>query len=152
MFQEMRRQDRQLSEPETMDVLTKGIYGVLSMNGVYPYGVPLSYVYKHNCLYFHCALEGSKLDNIYFNSKVCFTVVGSTKILEDKFSTEFESVMAFGDASIIEGEEKLLALREFIEKYSPTFIEEGELYINRTIEKTCVVKIKITQLTGKHRI
>ena len=149
----MRKIERQMTDEETLGVLLKGEYGILSTidaNGQ-PFGTPLSYVVKDDNIYFHCALEGAKLDNIYFNRKVCFTVVGSTKVLEDKFSTEFESIMAFGDAIIIEGEEKLLALREVIKKYSPSFIEAGEMYINKAIEKTCVVRIKITHLTGKHR-
>ena len=30
----------------------------------YAYGVPLNYVYVDNSIYFHCAKEGHKLDNI----------------------------------------------------------------------------------------
>ena len=150
----MRKIDRQMTNEETLGVLLKGEYGILSTidESGQLFGTPLSYVVNGDNIYFHCALVGTKLDNIYFNKKVCFTVVGSTKVLEDKFSTEFESVMAFGDANIIEGEEKLLALRQVIKKYSPGFIEAGEMYINKAIEKTCVVRIKITHLTGKHRI
>ena len=150
----MRKIERQMTDEETLGVLIKGEYGILStidMNGQ-PFGTPLSYVVKDHNIYFHCALEGTKLENIRFSGKVCFTVVGSTKVLQDKFSTEFESVMAFGDACIIEGEEKLQVLREVIKKYSPSFMEEGNKYIKNAIEKTCVVKIGITHLTGKHRI
>lgn len=150
----MRKINRQMTDAETQQVLLKGEYGILSTidaNGQ-PFGTPLSYVVKDDNIYFHCALEGTKLDNICYNAKVCFTVVGSTKVLPGEFSTEFESIMAFGDAAIIEGEEKLSALREIIKKYSPSFVEAGEIYINRAIEKTCVVRINITHLTGKHRI
>ena len=150
----MRRIDRQMTDEEALGVLTKCEYGILSTVGEngQPFGTPLSYVLMDHNIYFHCALTGTKLDNIYLNAKVCFTVVGSTKVLQDKFSTEFESVMAFGDACIIEGEEKSQVLKEVIKKYSPSFIEEGDKYINNAIEKTCVVKIGIKHLTGKHRI
>ena len=150
----MRKIERQMTEEQAYELLVKGEYGILSTvdEGGQPFGTPLSYVLIKDTLYFHCAMEGTKLDNILFNSKVCFTVVGSTKVLQDKFSTEYESVMAFGDSLIILGEEKLIALREIIKKYSPNFQEAGEEYIKRAADKTCVVGIEIKHITGKHRI
>ena len=85
------------------------------------YGVPLNYVFKNNCLYFHCALEGHKLDNIRANNKVSFCVVGKTKVLPDKFSTEYESAMAFGTASVVQGEERYEALLRSCGKILPGF-------------------------------
>ena len=41
-----------------------------------PYAVPLSYVFHDQCIYFHCATEGHKLDNIRANPAVSFCVVG----------------------------------------------------------------------------
>ncbi len=150
----MRKIDRQMSQDETYQLLLKGEYGILSTVDAdgQSFGTPLSYIINEDNIYFHCALEGTKLDNISSNPRVCFTVVGSTKVLQEKFSTEFESVMAFGKAVIIQGDEKILVLRKIIEKYSPNFIEAGEQYINKAANKTCVVRIKIEHITGKHRI
>jgi uncharacterized protein len=150
----MRRIERQMDRDKAIILLIEGEYGILSTSGKdnIPYGIPISYILKENNLYFHCALEGSKLDKISENSKVCFTVVGKTKILPDKFSTEYESVIVFGTASIASGPEKRMALLEIIKKYSPAFIDEGNEYIERAQDKTIVVKIEIEELTGKHRI
>ena len=150
----MRKIERQMTAEETLEVLNKGEYGVLSTvdSEMQTHGTPISYVNIAGKVYFHCALEGLKLDNILINPKVCFTVVGKTKVLPDKFSTEFESIMAYGKASIIQGEEKILVLREIIKKYSPEFIESGEQYISKAAEKTCVVKIDVNHITGKHRV
>ncbi len=77
----------------------------------FPYGVPISYVYNSGHLYFHSAMEGKKLRNIAFNPKIQFVVVGDTEVLDSKFSTNYESVMAFGTAEeIIDSEEKIRAL------------------------------------------
>lgn len=153
MFKEMRRSDREIGKEDIEDLLKNGEYGVISTIGEngYPYTTPLSYVYHNKALYFHCALEGSKLDNIRYNERVSFCVVGKTKVLQDKFSTEYESVIVFGKAFEAKGEEKKEALIEILNKYSPDFLAEGFQYIDRAIDKTCVIKIEIDRVTGKAR-
>lgn len=150
----MRRSDRKMTMEDAVELLKGGEYGILSTvdNENQPYGTPISYAYLDNCIYIHSANEGTKLDNIKHNSRVCFTVVGRTNILPAKFSTEYESVMAFGTCSIAVGEDKITGLGELIKKYSPDFISEGEAYIERAKDKTTVVKIEIMELTGKHRV
>ncbi|MEG0773452.1 pyridoxamine 5'-phosphate oxidase family protein [Clostridium sp.] len=151
MFKSMRRRDKATDEKEALELLQKGEYGILSTVGEngYAYGVPLSYGYKDGNLYFHGATEGHKINNILFNNKVCFTVVGTTKLLPSDFSTNFESVVVFGSASLIEGEEKIEGLKILLEKYSPDFMESGLQYIKNDQKLTKVVKIKIDQVTGK---
>ena len=132
-------------------MLSKGDYGILSTIGKngQPYGIPLNYVYKDNSLYFHCARIGHKLENIRNNPKVSFCVVGETNILPAEFSTEYESVIAFGVASEAQGEERISALQWLIEKYSPGFIEEGKKYIEEKNKATKVIKIEIGHISGK---
>ena len=152
MFQKMRRSDRLISTSESESILTAGEYGVLSTVGEngYAYGVPLSYAYENNGIYFHCAFdEGHKLDNIKLSNKVCFTVVGKTKVIPNELSTKYESVIAFGKAFEIEDEEKINALILLLEKYSPDHIEKGKKYIAADYKKTSVIKIEVEQLTGK---
>ena len=72
MFPEIRRKDRILSPENTEQLLQKGEYGVLSTMGEeYPYGVPVSYVYENGAVYIHCAVVGSKLENITRNQRFC---------------------------------------------------------------------------------
>lgn len=150
----MRKAERQMNHEDALKVLASGEYGILSTVGEneQPEGTPLSFVTGENVIYFHCAMEGQKLNNISRNNKVCFTVVGKTNVLQSKFSTEYESVMVFGKAYMIQGSEKEEALKKLILKYSPDFIEEGMAYIQRAKDKTCVFKIEIESLTGKHRV
>lgn len=150
----MRRSDRLMKDTEAMELLIKGEYGILSTisSENEPYGIPLSYAAAGKKIYFHCAPVGSKLDNIMYSSKVCFTVVGQTNVLPDKFSTEYESVVIFGKAAIVDGDEKISALKELVKKYSPDFIKEGDEYINKSLERTAVVRIDIEDMSGKHRV
>jgi len=147
----MRRKDKALQNDATVHLLRDCEYGVLSTvdNEDQPYGVPLNYVLIDNCLYFHCALVGHKLDNILANDKVSFCVVGRTNVLPVEFSTEFESVIAFGEASVVEGDERYQALVGLLEKYSPEFLDEGRKYIEKLDSRTKVVKIDIHSMTGK---
>ena len=147
----MRRKDKELNNADALQLLRDCEYGVLSTvdDKGQPYGVPLSYTFVNNALYFHCALEGHKLDNIAANQKVSFCVVGSTHVLPAKFSTEFESAIAFGEAVVVQGEERYQALVSLLEKYSPEFMEEGRAYIEQFDSRTKVVKIEISTVTGK---
>ena len=100
-MRKIRRKDREIETNDAINLLTKCEYGVLSTvgNDGQPYGVPLNYVYKDNCIYFHSARGGHKIENIENNSKVSFCAIGYTNVLPSKFGTEYESVVAFGNAS-----------------------------------------------------
>lgn len=150
----MRKAERQMNNDEAARLLETSEYGVLSTVGKdgQPLGTPLNYIVKDNAVYFHCAREGHKLDNIMNNNNVSFTVVGKTKVLQEKFSTEYESVIVSGRANFVHGEEKIEVLKAIIYKYSPDFIGEGMAYIERAADKTCVVRIEILNMTGKHRV
>jgi nitroimidazol reductase NimA-like FMN-containing flavoprotein (pyridoxamine 5'-phosphate oxidase superfamily) len=149
----MRRSDREITIQEAEAILDKAEYGVLSTVDKHgqPYGVPLSFVYKNNVIYFHCALSGHKLENIETNSTVSFCVVGNTKVLPDKFATEYESAVVFGVASEIKGAEMHSALLWLVEKYCPNFIDEGKQYIEQKNKATKCFKIEICHVSGKAR-
>lgn len=152
-MRDIRRKDRATGTREATELLANGEYGVLSTAGEdgQPYCVPMSYAYKDNCLYFHCALNGHKIENIAYNPRVSFCVVGKTKVLPEKFATEYESAVAFGTASEVMGDERYGALLLLLEKYSPEFIEEGKKYIGEKDHATRVFKIAIDHISGKAR-
>ncbi len=153
MHRSVRRKDREISLETATRLLAQGEYGFLATVGKdgQAYGVPLNYVFKNNSLYFHCAPEGHKLDNIRANHKVSFCVVGKAQVLPDKFSTEYESVIAFGTAAEVQGEEKSQALLDLVEKYSPGYLEEGKTTIAKYFDKTSIIKMDLQHITGKAR-
>ena len=152
-MKELRRKDRAITEEEAIALLNKAEYGVLSTvseNGE-PDGVPLNFWVIDHCIYFHCAVEGQKIDNIQQNKSVSFCAVGNTQILPDKFATKYESVIVSGKAEEVIDMNKQLALEGLLHKYSPEFIDKGIKYIEDLNEKTRVFKITIHKLTGKAR-
>ena len=87
MFRTLRRQDRALSQEETMEILRRGKFGVLSIVGEdgYPYGVPLHYVVIDHAIYFHCSrVQGHKDDALAKNSKISFTVIETEDAIQCK--------------------------------------------------------------------
>lgn len=154
MFVEMRRKDRQANSNTIDRLLRESEYGVLSTYGSnnYPYSTALNFVYHNKKIYFHCATEGQKLDNIKYNNNICFSIIGDTKLLPESFSASYESVIVFGKAHIVsDNMEKDEALRVLIYKYSPNFVTEGMQYINRAKNSTTIVRIDIEKVTGKNR-
>lgn len=154
MFKQMRKKDKETSRDVIDKVLEKGEYGVLATVGEdgYPYSLPLSYVYVNGVIYFHSAKVGHKLDNIENNSKVSFSVVTDTDVIEDKFTTSFNSVVIFGEAEFVEDDEKDIALLGIIEKYSKGYVHEGKAYIQKAKDACSVIKINITHIAGKSKI
>lgn len=149
----MRRKDRQISENEAYNILKNGEYGFVATvcEDGYPYAVPVNYVVEGDKIYFHGTPEGGlKAENIRKNPKVCFTSVGKTHLLPEKFITEYESAVVFGTAKQ-EEENKAHALLLLVEKYSPDFIKEGEKYISEWGGRTAVWAVTIEKITGKAR-
>jgi nitroimidazol reductase NimA-like FMN-containing flavoprotein (pyridoxamine 5'-phosphate oxidase superfamily) len=153
MHHEMRRKDRETTEAEARELLERGEYGVLatvSADGA-PYAVPLSYCVIDNGIYFHCALEGHKLENIAADSRASFCVVGVTEVLPEKFSTRYESVIVAGRVTEAFDAEKQRGLEGLVEKYSAAFREDGARYIAADSPKTRVFRIGIDSMCGKAR-
>lgn len=165
-MREIRRKDRAVSEREAIEIIRKGEYGILSTvspAGI-PCSVPLNYCYSGESLYpagrntpvlccgylyFHCAPEGEKLDNIRNNQSVSFTVVGKTEVLPSEFGTLYESAVVSGTAQELNGYEKQSALELLIKKYSPDHLESGSEYIRAMYENTAAVSIQINAISGK---
>lgn len=153
-MKDMRRADRKIEKNEALMLLLQSSYGILATvdNNGQPYGIPLNYIVANDCIYFHCAPDGHKLQNIGENHKVCFTVVGRTNVLPEEFSTDYESVIIFGQSSWVkQDEEKIMALQEFVKKYSADFISKGDSYIEKAKDKVFVFKMSMEHCTGKRR-
>jgi nitroimidazol reductase NimA-like FMN-containing flavoprotein (pyridoxamine 5'-phosphate oxidase superfamily) len=170
----MRRKDREMSREFGLEIIDKSSYGVLSMadEGNQPYGIPLSIVRSGNTLYFHCAMEGRKVDLLQKNPKVSVTFVGETQvpeiytneeldeIVQDEakaamliskvFTTNYESAIVTGTAKVVEDEEeKIKALKLVCEKYTPTKMAYFPMAIKASLKRTKVYSIEIEELTAK---
>lgn len=153
MHHELRRTERGVSEAEARELLARGEYGILSTCGPdgQPYGIPLSYCVLDDAIYFHCAIEGHKLENLAAESRVSFCVVGETEVLPEQFATRYESVVVSGRAVEVFAEEKQQALEGILAKYAGGFPGKGLDYIEAAGERVRVFRIGIDSLCGKAR-
>lgn len=73
----MRRKTSEITDPaEIQRILSATNIGRMATIGEdgYPYITPVNFVFFKGNIYFHCAPEGEKLDNIARNPSVCFEV------------------------------------------------------------------------------
>jgi len=153
---EIRRQDRLLDTKSALELLKQGEFGVLSMRteneGVY--GIPINYAWDGNqSIYFHCAHEGQKLKCLDFCNEVSFCVVGNTKVVSNKFTTNYESIiLKCSAARSLAENERMKALQLIIEKYSPKDKEVGMKYAEKSFHITEIIRLDIKDWSGKCKI
>lgn len=173
MFRKIRRKEKQLTVEECNAILTKAEFGTLATLGAdgYPYAVPVNYVLHKGNIFFHCATVGHKLDNISNCPSASFNVVTDVWVIplltdidvnekNQKFSgfdTNFNSVIVFGKAQEVLGDEKkdglCALLKKFLteDEYSK-YKEDGIKYIESSLKRTKLIKIEIEHMTGKRGI
>lgn len=154
MFREMRRSKQSLSIEDIIGVIARCTNGVLACLGDegYPYAVPLSYVYFNGRIYFHSAKAGHKIDAIMKNPKVSFSVIDEDKIVSEEYTTHFRSVIAFGKARVVEGDEWLESFRALVEKYSGDQPEEAKNKEISKCTKAYIIAIDVEHIAGKESI
>jgi nitroimidazol reductase NimA-like FMN-containing flavoprotein (pyridoxamine 5'-phosphate oxidase superfamily) len=142
-----------MSEEDTLKLLeheTLGVLSTASKEGI-PYGVPLNYCFvrEDNAIFFHCALEGRKIDDMRANPKVSFTVVGKHRIIAEKLTTYYESVIVSGHVSFVDDDdEKALRFDQLCSHLTPgtEWRRDGGC---RFLKAVAIVRIDIENITGK---
>lgn len=125
----------------------------------FPYITPVNYVWWNEAVYFHCAHEGEKRDNIRCSDKVCFAVDIPLAYLgldydrtrpACKVHQFYHSVVIRGRAEIVEGQaEKVAALNALVAAH-----EEGESFpeitaASREIDLCSLIAVRVERMTGK---
>lgn len=155
MFKPLRREKNKMADLEAHKILEAGEYGVLAVLDTdgYPYAIPVNYVSDGDKLWVHCAQEGAKIEAIIAYPQVSFTVVGRHAVDAKRFSSDYESVICFGKAHIMEDAAlKIEVLQQFISKYAPTYMDSGYKYVNNDHMKTAVIEIVLEHISGKTNI
>lgn len=136
-----------------LEVLEKAPFVTVSMtreDGT-PYGLPLSLARTDDkTFYFHCALEGEKLDCIAHNPVVflsavtrCTPTVGPK---DGNFTLQYKSATAIGKAELVtDRDEKISGLRAICQRFLPHHMDVFDEAIARSLERTAVVRITLTE-------
>ena len=106
----MRRADKEIKDKALMlKILDKAQYITVAMcDNEEPYLVSLSHLYdkESNCIYFHCAKDGKKLDILRHNPRVWGQALVDYGYHEGECSHLYASVMIKGRVEFIEDYEK----------------------------------------------
>lgn len=149
----MRKKSREMNSVWALEVMHKAPYITVSFTDAMgrPYGLPLSLASADGVnWYFHCAPEGKKLDAIKIHPEVCLSAVTRcTPTVGPKdatFTLQYKSAIAFGKATIVEDDaEKTKGLRLICERFLPDHMAAFDSSINRSLHRTAVVRITLTE-------
>lgn len=157
---QLRRTDRLMSDIETEETLVQGYCGRLGTVGAdgWPYVVPLLYVWMDGQIYTHnTAARGHLRQNVEQNAKVCFEVDIPGEVFpygrfECDTSISYRSVIAFGEARIVEvREEKARFCEELMHKYA-SHVEGRPEGVFPRLDQITVYALTIERMTGKRNL
>jgi uncharacterized protein len=151
----LRRSDRELTNRKDIDdVLDRAriCHLALCKHSV-PYVVPMNYGYADDCLYFHSAVEGRKIDILRSNNSVSFAMyvdeLLATSDAACKWGTKYKSVMGEGKAFLVEKpKEKEKALAIIMRHYSNREFTFDPLQVKKVV----IIKVIIDSISGKQSI
>jgi nitroimidazol reductase NimA-like FMN-containing flavoprotein (pyridoxamine 5'-phosphate oxidase superfamily) len=149
----VRRQDREITDPQTLKTVlknTKYVTIALCMDNE-PYLVSLSHGYDEtrNCLYFHCADEGKKLVYINANNRTWGQAVLDYGVT-DECDYAYTSVHFEGRVVMIEDlSEKQHAMEVMVRQLSANPEEKLSKIKPEKLAKTAMGRIDINYMTGK---
>jgi hypothetical protein len=159
----MRRSEREVSEIEVIEEIIKkaDVCRIALANDNIPYIVTMNFGYTNDPeqrLFFHCANEGRKLEMIRKNKFVCFEMDIDHKIYTRpgkdgrkgcNWGMVYRSVVGYGNISIITEREARKTGLDFIMRH---YGDENEyVYDEKVLANTTVLRLDITEITGKKK-
>ena len=151
----MRRKDKEITDQAAIKkILYETHYVTLAMvKDNEPYLISLSHVYdeEKNCIYFHCASEGKKLDYLKENNTVWGQAIKDYGYHVGECSHLYATVMFKGAVSFIEDvEEKRDIFKIMMEQLDPESESmKKRLLKSEGIPNTIVAKISLDFVSGK---
>ena len=152
----MRRKDKEITERQVIEeILYENDVGRLATSvDDQPYVVPVNYVYFDEKIYFHSHKDGTKMQNIFMNPRVCFEVDSGELLKKGEkpcdYTWKYTSAIIRGRANIISDlEKRIMVLKRFSDKYAPG---KGKMLTAEDLAKNpqlVIVEISVDEITGK---
>jgi len=148
----MRRHDRAIQSSAVIeDILRRGrVLHLAMVDGGRPYVLPLSYGYDGSAIYVHSALEGRKIDVLRACPRVCFSVSLDYELIAGDrpcgWGFRYRSVVGEGTVSFVADEAEI---RSGLDALMAQHGGEGSDYSGETLQRTAILRIDITSLSGK---
>lgn len=156
----MRRSDREIKDIDGMlDIVRRGdVCRIALVDDGEPYIVALNYGFERSSgefsLYFHCATSGRKLDIIRVNSRASFMIDVDHELVTGEegcsWGMKYKSVIGNGNISIVTDEaERKKGIDLIMHHYSG---RSGFTYDSKVMSATVVLKLTVSEITGKKKV
>jgi len=148
----VRRKNKEITDKAVLHEILRNseVCRIAFFDDEYPYIVPMNYGYKDDCLFFHCAPEGRKLDLIRKNNNVGFEIEHSHEIIKDdlscKWTTKYRSIIGVGEIEIITNK---TGKREGLDCIMKQHGKTDNEYNNSALDFIVVLKLHIKNMSGK---
>lgn len=121
-----------------------------------PFVIPTLYARVGDAIYFHGSAASRMLRGVAEGAQVCVTVTLTDGIVVARsvfnHSMNYRSVVALGQASLVEQpEEKLAALRAFTEKILPGRWNDARQPNERELKATSILRLPLAEISAKIR-
>jgi len=154
-MRDIRRKEKAITEEkELITILQKAKYVTIAMcKDNEPYLVSMSHGYdpEKNCIYFHCAREGKKMDILKENNVVWGQALFDNGYIQGKCNHSYATTMFKGTVSFLEDfEEKKAALYLMVYQLE----DDPEAYLSKpptekSITNVTIGRIDIEYMSGK---
>ena len=156
----MRRKDREVLDANVIEsIIKKAKIMHLGMNdNGSVYVLPLNYGYSYEngkyTFYIHSAKEGRKIDVLKANPKIGFEIdIENELVTADvacEYSQLYQSVVGNGCVALIDDiADKKYGLERIMEHQTGKSNWE---YSDEILERVCIIKLEVSELTGKEHV
>jgi nitroimidazol reductase NimA-like FMN-containing flavoprotein (pyridoxamine 5'-phosphate oxidase superfamily) len=152
----VRRSEREIKRiSELEDIIRKAdVCRIAIANNDMPYIVTMNFGYEggdQSCLYFHCAVNGKKIEMLKQNNLVCFEMDINHELYKGKkgcdWGMRYRSVLGYGHISFVNDKElKKRGLDCIMAHYGGEAYHE---YNESVFERTTIMRLDIKEITGK---
>ncbi|MDR2592374.1 MAG: pyridoxamine 5'-phosphate oxidase family protein [Chitinispirillales bacterium] len=157
----MRRKDKEIvGIDEKLEIIAKCKVCRLGLSeNNHPYIVPLNYGFSYDdgrlTLYFHCALEGKKVDIIRKNNNACFEIDCDTQLIDGEipccYGYEFKSVIGFGKVVFLDAvDEKIAGLNYLMKQQTGNDVKYD--FNEDELSRVLVFKMSVDEFKGKQKV
>ena len=154
----MRKSNREVTDKSTLVAIIANcdVCRVAFFDDTHPYIVPMNFGCDYSgdlpILYFHCAVEGRKLDLLRRNPNVGFEISRLLELktgdLACKWSANYESIIGEGKIAIVtDPDERIIGLSALMEHYGAQ--QGSHIFDPGALGKTVVLRLKVVGMTGK---
>lgn len=144
----MRKVKQLLNYEDSLKVIRRIGYGILSFFDEIPYSIALDHVYKEGKLYFHTSKKGYKLRGI--GKQVSYLVVEDCGVNEEKRTHNHRSIYILGQLKEVEDEQiKTEVLSSLINNLCPS----QKVYLTtEMMNNVNILELDIQYMIGKEHI